>query len=213
MQPREIFIPLEIAPRHSAAQVTIRGNCRADSDTAGEFLTGFISPTKGPLIFENVVREIAGFIEEEPERAYKLVVGTDSEERENVEFVSVVVVHRVGSAARYFWSRSRSASAPSLRWRMYEEASLSLHLAELLTHGVGERLNGYLTDGTCQLEVHVDIGRFGPTRDMIKEIVGMVLGSGYTVKIKPDAYAASSVADKHVSHAPIRRSLSCKAIH
>lgn len=87
---------------------------------------------------------------------------------------------------------------PSLRQRIYHEATLSLSLAQQLTQGVGEVLNGYLAGGTCQLEVHVDIGRFGPTRDMIKEIVGMILGSGFAVKIKPESYAASSVADKHV---------------
>ena len=32
---------------------------------------------------------------------------------------------------------------------------------------------------------------------MIKEVVGMVTGSGYVAKTKPNAYAASYVADKH----------------
>jgi len=32
---------------------------------------------------------------------------------------------------------------------------------------------------------------------MIKEVVGMVRGSGYNAKTKPDAYGASAVADRH----------------
>ena len=47
------------------------------------------------------------------------------------------------------------------------------------------------------LEIHVDIGEHGDTRDMIKEVVGMVTGNGFVAKTKPQAYAASYVADKH----------------
>ena len=43
----------------------------------------------------------------------------------------------------------------------------------------------------------MDIGRNGPTKDMIKEVVGMIKGSGYMVRIKPEAYAASTVADRY----------------
>jgi predicted RNase H-related nuclease YkuK (DUF458 family) len=32
---------------------------------------------------------------------------------------------------------------------------------------------------------------------MIKEVVGMVNGSGFEAKTKPESWAASSVADKH----------------
>ncbi|MDO8558454.1 MAG: ribonuclease H-like YkuK family protein [bacterium] len=162
-------------------------------------LSVFTSPTKGELAFPGVIREVSEFIEEEPSRAYKLIVGTDSSEaREETDFVSVIVVHRIGARARYFWIRTRQNRMPSLRQRIYHEASLSLALAQELTQGVGESLNGYLTSGVCQLEVHVDIGQFGATRDMIKEVVGMILGNGFAVKIKPESYAASSVADKHV---------------
>ena len=47
------------------------------------------------------------------------------------------------------------------------------------------------------LEIHVDIGKNGPTKELIDEVVGMILGSGLAVRIKPEAYAASAVADKH----------------
>jgi len=51
---------------------------------------------------------------------------------------------------------------------------------------------------TNELEIHVDIGQNGPTREMIKEIVGMIKGSGFFVKIKPEAFAAATLADKHL---------------
>jgi predicted RNase H-related nuclease YkuK (DUF458 family) len=32
---------------------------------------------------------------------------------------------------------------------------------------------------------------------MVREIIGMVMGSGFDAKIKPNSYGASKVADKH----------------
>jgi predicted RNase H-related nuclease YkuK (DUF458 family) len=43
----------------------------------------------------------------------------------------------------------------------------------------------------------VDVGRNGRTRELIDEVVGMIMASGFPVKTKPDSYAASCVADKH----------------
>ena len=47
------------------------------------------------------------------------------------------------------------------------------------------------------MEIHVDVGEHGDTREMIKDVVGMVTGNGFVAKTKPYAYAASYVADKH----------------
>jgi len=46
------------------------------------------------------------------------------------------------------------------------------------------------------IEIHIDIGQRGETRAMIQEVVGWVTSVGYTVKIKPYSYGASSVADR-----------------
>ncbi len=47
------------------------------------------------------------------------------------------------------------------------------------------------------VEIHLDVGENGPTKDLIKEVVGMVVGSGFAAKIKPDSYGASTVADRY----------------
>jgi predicted RNase H-related nuclease YkuK (DUF458 family) len=41
------------------------------------------------------------------------------------------------------------------------------------------------------------VGNNGETKKIIREVVGMVTGSGYAAVIKPEAYGASKVADKH----------------
>ena len=45
--------------------------------------------------------------------------------------------------------------------------------------------------------IHGYFGERGDTREMIKEVVGMVTGNGFVAKTKPEAYGASYVADKH----------------
>ncbi|HDJ30565.1 MAG TPA: hypothetical protein ENF31_01240, partial [bacterium] len=44
--------------------------------------------------------------------------------------------------------------------------------------------------------IHADIGEEGATRDMIKEVIGLIRGNGFEAKIKPEAYVASVVADR-----------------
>ena len=48
-----------------------------------------------------------------------------------------------------------------------------------------------------KVEIHLDVGTHGETKDLIKEVTGMIVNSGFAAKIKPDACAASKVADKH----------------
>ena len=151
----------------------------------------FISPTKGRMTFDQVFEEIIAYASENPEDNYRLIVGTDSQLREETCFVTALIVHRQGKGGRLFYTRSYDSHARSLRQRIFYEASLSLNVASLLTDKLashGQELN---------LEIHLDVGSNGATKPRVKEVVGMVNGSGYTCKIKPDSYGASTVADRY----------------
>lgn len=153
----------------------------------------FISPTKGPLTFADMLAEIMTFILEAPTERYTLIVGSDSQAREHdISFVSAIVVHRVGKGARYFYQRYTERPMRSLRQKILHEAALSLGLAGRLTEALA-------ADGRAHLEVeiHLDVGQNGETRGLIREIVGMVTGSGFGARIKPESYGASKVADKY----------------
>jgi hypothetical protein len=43
----------------------------------------------------------------------------------------------------------------------------------------------------------VDIGEKGRTKTMIQEVVAMVRASNFEVRVKPESYAASSIADRY----------------
>ncbi|HAI21516.1 MAG TPA: hypothetical protein DCM14_06465 [Clostridiales bacterium UBA8153] len=152
----------------------------------------FTSPTKGNTSFEGMFQYIVGFINESPESTYKLIIGSDSHIKDEVCFVTAVIVHRVGKGGRYFYTRSKYRKMGSLRQRIFYETALSLNVASQLAERLAE--NGH---GRLNVEIHVDVGNNGQSRDLIREIVGMVLGSGFDVKTKPDSYGATKVADKH----------------
>lgn len=158
----------------------------------------FNSPSKGKLALQQVIDDISQYLKEEEAAKYRLVIGSDSHERQIksvklTNFITAIVVHRVDKGGRYYWRNGLVRQTHSLRDKLYQETTLSLNLAQELV----PKLNESLVDSNWELEIHIDVGQTGETRLMIQEVVGMVIGSGYTAKTKPESYAASSVADKH----------------
>lgn len=152
----------------------------------------FVSPTRGVMSLDQVFEDIKRYVHEDPESSYRLIVGTDSRAREEITFVSAIVVHRVGKGARYYYEKRRHKLLASLRQRIYYETALSLDLG-------GKIAARLARDGWSNLdiEIHLDVGQEGATKSLIREVVGMVTGSGFDAKIKPESYGASSVADKY----------------
>ena len=158
----------------------------------------FNSPTKGELTVEGVITNVADFVKEDPGSYYRLVIGTDSQTKSTggepqIDYVTAVVVHRKGRGARYFWKKEKKNKTPLLRDKIYTETLLSLSCAQELV----PLLRKAVSPAKYDFEIHIDVGPIGPTRDMIKEVVGMVSGNGFIAKTKPEAWGASSVADKH----------------
>jgi len=159
---------------------------------AFDMAESFISPTRGKLDFDALFEDIASYMQEAPDCRYRLIIGTDSQLAEETCFVTAIIVHREGKGARYYYSRDKERVSRSLRQRIYYETSRSLavasHLAERLSR------NGY---ADLNVEIHLDVGENGETRELIREVVGMVVGSGFNARIKPYSYGATKVADKH----------------
>lgn len=156
----------------------------------------FHSPSRGSVSFEEMLSAVIEHIKADPGSDYKLIIGTDSQEREQVTFVSAVIIHRLGKGARYFYRRKRLQKFYSMQQRILYEASLSLALASRLAEGLAEKLSGDGQDG-LNVEVHLDVGLAGETRTLIRDVVGMITGSGFNAKIKPESFGASKVADRH----------------
>ena len=159
----------------------------------------FISPTKGKLAQPQLIDSVADFIEEKPDLPYRLIIGSDSHLRgkngqSRLKLVTAIIIHRVGLGGRYFWQAQHLEETKTLRDKIYAETMESLNVAQDFLPKLNKRLNGH---GHYQLEIHIDVGRAGETREMIKEVAGIVTGNGYTAITKPDSYGASKVADKY----------------
>ncbi len=154
----------------------------------------FHSPTKGRMTLEETFIEVISYVMEKPKENYKLIIGTDSQTRldEDVVFVTAIIVHRVGKGGRYFFHRERQKHLESLRQRIFYETSMSLDVAGRFAALLAE--NGH---ADLNVEIHMDVGEKGDTKGLIREVVGMVIGSGFDARIKPDSYGATKVADKY----------------
>lgn len=153
----------------------------------------FTSPSMGQISFEELFEDLVGYTNLHPDDSYKLIIGTDSHSflNDSVIFVTAVVVHRVGKGGRFYYHKQKTRYMESLRQRIYYETFLSLEVATLLTEKLAQ--NG---ETRLNVEIHLDVGEKGETRDIIKEVVGMVIGSGYQACIKPDSFGATTVADR-----------------
>lgn len=152
----------------------------------------FVSPSRGPLSFDEMFEDIISYIQALPDARYRLIIGTDSQFGEETCFVTAVIIHREGKGARYYYARDRERVSRSLRQRIYYETSRSLAVASQVAARLAE--NGH---ADLDVEIHLDVGANGRTKELIREVVGMVVGSGFDARIKPDSYGASKVADKY----------------
>ncbi|TSC56350.1 MAG: hypothetical protein Greene071421_196 [Parcubacteria group bacterium Greene0714_21] len=165
------------------------------------FLNGqFYSPTKGPLSLEAVLDALKEYMEEKPHNAYELVVGCDSSPSEEPTFPVVVVALRKGEGGRFFLKRVQYPNKKfyHMQERILQEVYLSCQLALYLRDAFGTLMKQKHPEISYQFEyIHADIGEKGPTKDMIKEVTGLIRGNGFEPRIKPYSFAASTVADRY----------------
>ncbi|MFA5878378.1 MAG: ribonuclease H-like YkuK family protein [Candidatus Staskawiczbacteria bacterium] len=163
----------------------------------------FYNPSKGNLTFDNVIKEIFAYIQEKPQNFYDIIVGCDSSSGDKVFFPVVIVVWRVGGGGRFFIKKITypdNISKKFSHWhqRILEEVLLSCDLALFLKEAILKEAINHENLLNYQFRyIHADVGEVGKTRDMVKEIVGLIKSNGFEAKIKPESFAASSIADKY----------------
>ncbi len=158
----------------------------------------FYNPTCGNLRINQVIDEIVNYISQRPEKFYDIIVGCDSSSGQEPHFPVAVVVLRTGEGGKFFLKRINYKNRKFYNWkqRILEEVFLSCQLALHLKEKLTEKTKNQNFDYQCRY-IHADIGENGKTRDMIKEVIGLIRGNGFEPKIKPEAYVASTVADRY----------------
>lgn len=159
----------------------------------------FYSPTYGHLNIAEVVEQIFDYIREDKEREYEIVVGCDSNSDERPRFPTVVVVLRKKRGGRFFIKETRYPQRKfyNFKERILQEVLLSCQLALDLKEEI-QRKEEEAEDilNYSFKYIHADVGENGATKDMVKEIIGLIKGNGFEPKIKPDSFVASSIADR-----------------
>ena len=155
----------------------------------------FYSPSMGNLTLDEVTKELFSYMSKAPEKFYDVIVGCDSSSGEEPKFPVVVVILKKGEGGRFFIKKINYPEKKFYNWkeRILNEVFLSCKLALLLREKIEKISSSFNYEFRY---IHADVGENGQTKDMVKEVVGLIRGNGFEPKIKPEAYVASVVADR-----------------
>ena len=140
-----------------------------------------------------------GYIAEKPEKFYDVIVGCDSSSGEEPHFPLALVILRKGEGGRFFLKKISYKNRKFYNWKMriLEEVMLSCESALFLRENFEKKIKSFPNNFNYQFRyIHADIGENGATKDMIKEVVGLIRGNGFEPQIKPESFVASTVADR-----------------
>ncbi len=163
----------------------------------------FFNPSKGNLEFKEVIKEIYNYVSEQPEFFYDVVVGCDSPSSDKPFFPIAIVVLRTGAGGRFFLKKMSYPDDflkrfSSWKNRILQEVYLSCELALSLKDALEKEFSQANSQLKYQFQyIHADVGEQGRTKEMIKEVVGLIRSNGFEAKIKPQSFAASVVADRY----------------
>jgi uncharacterized protein len=158
------------------------------------------------MSFEQVFGHIVKFMNLAPSGNYKLMVGTDSQvHKQHTVFITGIVIQNKGKGV---WACIRKVIIPRKMTQLHERISFELSLTEdivsLFTEERKNRLINivlpYLYQGaTFSMEGHIDIGagKRNKTSAFVKEMVARMESMGVEPKIKPNAFVASSYANRY----------------
>jgi predicted RNase H-related nuclease YkuK (DUF458 family) len=158
------------------------------------------------LSFEQVFDRIVTFMKIHPKGNYRLMVGTDSQvHKSQTVFITGIVIQNQGNGV---WACIRKLVIPRKMTQLHERISLELSLTEEIVSMFTEERKSeliaivlpHLYDGaTFTMEGHIDIGagKRNKTREFVKEMVARIESMGVEPKIKPDAFVASSYANRY----------------
>jgi predicted RNase H-related nuclease YkuK (DUF458 family) len=146
-------------------------------------------PQGTPVTFSQILDEIRLHTR----NGGKVYVGCDSQlSTDTCTFATAICLHGTGGGGgTYFFRKTRLSPKRFrvLRDRINAEVERSLDVAFLIKENVKN----------VDIEMHVDIGttQRSKTRTFVDSITGWVRSAGVRCKVKPDAWASASIADKH----------------
>jgi predicted RNase H-related nuclease YkuK (DUF458 family) len=157
------------------------------------------------MSFEEVFDHIVKFMKLNPSGNYRLMVGTDSQvHTRHTVFITGIVILQEGNGV---WACIRKVMIPRRMTQLHERISHELSLTEEIVSMFTEERKNQLINivlpsvyqgATFTMEGHIDIGagKRNKTSEFVKEMVARMESMGVEPKIKPNAFVASSYANR-----------------
>ncbi|WP_233879451.1 ribonuclease H-like YkuK family protein [Virgibacillus halodenitrificans] len=158
------------------------------------------------MTFNQVFEHIVAFMRSRPAGNYRLIVGTDSQiHPQKTIFITGIVIRNKGKGV---WACIRKVTVPRKMLQLHERISYETSLSEEIVSLFTEERKRQLIDivlphiyqgASFSMEGHIDIGagRKNKTRKFVQEMVTRLEAIGVEPKIKPDAFVASSYANRY----------------
>lgn len=127
-----------------------------------------------------------------------IAIGTDSQTHDcGTKIVTVISIICKGHGGIFFHTTEYRDPITIVKQKLETETYISLETAKLLLDELETDKYRVLLKN-CPFSIHIDAGNApnGKTKDLIQGLTGWVHAMGYKCQVKPDAYSASSVADR-----------------
>lgn len=158
------------------------------------------------MSFDQVFEQIVKFMQSQPCSNFRLMVGTDSQVHQtHTIFITGIVIFNEGNGV---WACIRKVMIPRRMLHLHERISNELSLSEEIVALFTEERKNQLIDivlpylyqgATFTMEGHIDIGagKKNKTSEFVNEMVARMEAMGVEPKIKPNAFVASSYANRY----------------
>lgn len=193
---------------HVAEVIRVRTKKGHDVDSEPLFQNVSESRLRAEDVFERMLR----FMKQDPKSAYHFIIGTDCQAHsKSTTFVTGIILHRLGKGA---WACYRKRTVPfrveSIRQKLSMETAMSEELAWMFGEDKRKAMENvvmpYLYKGASfRAFIDIDAGtdeKVSRTAPYVAEMVSRVEATGMTARVKPEAVAASSYANRHTKTAP-----------
>ena len=161
----------------------------------------FHSYTYGRVNLSDIAKHLLDFYNKNKiyNADFTITIGTDSQNFYNTtKIVNVISIICKGHGGIFFYSVSHLDCISDIRNKLREETKESLEIAEELVNILQDNEVYHEMFLDVPIQLHIDAGNTdkNKTKMLISELVGWVVACGYDACIKPDSYAASSIADR-----------------
>jgi predicted RNase H-related nuclease YkuK (DUF458 family) len=158
------------------------------------------SQTYGNVSLEQSLEKILEFYEKNKNfhTPFHIVVGTDSQNFDYTKVVTVVTAYAEGHGGIFFSEIEKIDLITSVRQKLNYETQKSLKYADEIINILenNPKYEELFIESTFTIHVDASYNDKGKTKDLIPALTGWIKACGYDYEVKPDSYAASSIADK-----------------